>query len=318
MKKLFLFFVPLTMIGALLGAGFAWYKIAIRPLSPLGSDMLITIKPGLSSRSIGQKLQTEGIIKSEIAFYINVRLHDDLLQAGTYILSPALSVDQVITKMATGDVAVHRFTIPEGWRLAEIAHQLETKKIVSGQDFLKAAEGKEGYLFPDTYTFPLNVTAAEIVIRMRQNFDTRTNTAGLTLKRADIILASIVEREAKNDDERASIAAVYLNRMRMGMRLDADPTVQYAKTLVDATTAEFWPKITTADYRSVQSPYNTYVNNGLPPGPICSPGIASLRAVLNPASIEAIYFFHTSDGQTIFSKTLDEHNAKKKQHNLAI
>jgi len=279
---------------------------------------LVEIGQGTSTREIGRQLQREGLIRSELAFYIDVRLHDDLLQAGVYRLSPAMRMEEIITLLVRGEVAEHRVTIPEGWRLTEIASLLGEEKIVASQDFLKVAEGKEGYLFPDTYTFPLNVTAEEIVKLMRENFDTRTDDASLTLKRTDIILASIVEREAKNDDERAKIAAVYLNRLKQEMRLEADPTVQYAKTLVDRSITDPWPKITTEDYRSVQSPYNTYTNDGLPPGPICNPGLASLRAVLSPAPITDLYFFHTTDGQTIFSKTLDEHNAKKKQYNLAI
>lgn len=318
MKKTILLFVILAVMAGVIGAGTTWYVLARKPLNASGAEKLFGIDSGLSTREIGKKLQAAGLIRSELAFFLNVRLHDDLLQAGTYRLSPAMSVDEIVTKLATGDVAEHRVTIPEGRRLTEIGQQLEDAKIVSRQDFLKAAEGKEGYLFPDTYTFPLSVTAAEIVAAMRENFDTRTDEANLSLKRSDIILASVIEREAKNDEERASISAVYKNRMRIGMRLEADPTVQYAKTLVNPGIIEPWPKITVADYRSVISPYNTYLNDGLPPGPICNPGIASLKAALNPAATDYLYFFHTSDGQTIFSKTLDEHNAKKKQYNLAF
>lgn len=309
--------VLFALVGGSAGAGYAWYTAAHRPADPSGKEKLVEIKQGSSTRSIGQQLEKEGLIRSELAFYIDVRLHDDLIQAGVYRLSPKMSLSDIITRLAKGDVAEHVITIPEGWRLLEIANLLQEKGIVSSHEFLKEAEGKEGYLFPDTYKFPLNVTAKDIVARMRKNFDARTNEANIDLKRTDIILASIVEREAKSDEERPKIAAVYLNRLKNNMRLEADPTVQYAKTLVDFSITEPWPKITTADYRSVQSPYNTYLNDGLPPGPICNPGLSSLRAVLKPASTTNLYFFHTADGQTIFSKTLDEHNVKKRQYDLA-
>lgn len=314
--KVLLPVIAIAVVAGTLGFGYTWYSFSHKAADPAGQEKLVEVSSGMSTREIGKRLREGGLVRSELAFYIDVRLHDDILQAGVYRLSGALGMNDIITALVEGKVAEHIITIPEGWRLIEIAALFNEKGIVPKQDFLKAAEDKEGYLFPDTYRFPLNVTTAEIVKRMRENFDTRTE--GMTLKRPDIILASIVEREAKNDDERTKIAAVYLNRLKRSMRLEADPTVQYAKTLVDSTVNESWPKITTDDYRSVQSSYNSYLNDGLPPGPICNPGFASLKAVLSPAQIDDLYFFHTADGQTIFSKTLDEHNARKKQYNLAI
>jgi len=313
-----LLLIPVLLLAILGGGAFAWYSTAHRPVNQGGEEKLIDIKEGTSTREIGRQLQREGFIRSQLAFYVDVRLHDDILQAGVYRLSPQMSMNDIIVTMVEGKVAEHQVTVPEGWRLLEIAKLLAEKKIIKSEDFLKVAEGKEGYLFPDTYKFPLNVTADDIVEAMRVNFDTRTDDARINLKRTDIILASIIEREAKSDADRVKIAAVYLNRLKVPMRLEADPTVQYAKTLVNSSITDPWPKITTEDYRSVNSPYNTYLNDGLPPGPICNPGLASLRAVLSPASIDDLYFFHTSEGETIFSKTLEEHNTKKKQYNLAI
>ena len=317
MKRWVILLVFLLLVGALTGAYF-WYKNAGTPLRESGEEKLVEIPSGASTREVGAKLVQEGLVRSELVFLIAERVSGNLIQAGVYRLSPAMSLDAIVTTLAEGKVAEYILTIPEGWRVREIAQLLSEKKMLAKEEFLSLAIPKEGYLFPDTYHFPLTVTPNEIITAMRENFDTRTNDASLHLKRTDIILASIVEREAKNDEERPKIAAVYLNRLEQGMRLEADPTVQYAKTLVDSSISDPWPKITVDDYRSVNSPYNTYVNDGLPPGPICNPGLASLKAVLSPASTQDLYFFHTSDGQTIFSKTLEEHNAKKLQYNLAI
>lgn len=304
----FLLGLPLLFVG--------WYTLVQAPPDPLGQERLVEIKPGTSTRVIAKNLRTAGLVRSELAFLIMTRLRGDFLKAGVYRLSPIMNLSVVINKLAQGEVAEHMITVPEGWRILEIASLLDRKGIVSAQDFLAAAQNKEGYLFPDTYRLSLDVSATEIVKRMSDNFLLKTQ--GFALDEEDVILASIVEREAKSDEDRRKIAAVYLNRIKKGMRLEADPTVQYAKTLGNGTIVEPWPKITTADYRSIQSPYNTYLSDGLPSGPICNPGLASLQAVLTPASIDDLYFFHTKDGQTIFSKTLDEHNTKKRQYDLAI
>jgi UPF0755 protein len=309
--------IPLSIVViGLPSLGLVWYTAAQAPMDPKGQDRLVEIRSGLSTRSIAAKLKEEDLIRSELAFLVFTRLGGFLLQAGVYRFSPAMTLGEIMEDLAYGQVAEHLITIPEGWRLTEIADLLERKNVAGKDDFLKAASGQEGYLFPDTYRFSLKVTSSEIVDKMRQNFDQKTKD--LALDRKTVILASIVEREAKTDEERASIAAVYLNRLKLKMRLEADPTVQYAKTLVDLSLIESWPKITTDDYRGVQSPYNTYLSDGLPPGPICNPGLASLQAVLAPAPVDYLYFFHAREGQTNFSKTLEEHNAKKKEHKLAI
>jgi UPF0755 protein len=302
------------------GGAYGWYRLQLTPVAQAGPDrtgeeVLVDIPAGTSVRGIAAILTEQGLIRSELAFVVYAELTGSLLQAGTYRFSPTLSTPEVVTKLQEGDVAEHIVTVPEGRRLTEIAALLEEKNIVSRQTFLEAAAGKEGYLFPDTYRFPIGISAEEIVRIMRENFDTKT--PNLSLTRNDIILASIIEREAKNDEERSNIASVYRNRLNLGMRLEADPTIQYAKTIVDQTITEFWPKITTADYRGVESTYNTYLYSGFPPGPICNPGLASLKAALSPAKTDYYFFFHTTDGETIFSQTLDEHNTKKSQYNLA-
>jgi UPF0755 protein len=176
--------------------------------------------------------------------------------------------------------------------------------LVKKVDFIKAAEGQEGYLFPDTYTFPVNTSSQDIIQVMKRNFEGKTRDLKPNLE--TMVLASIIEREAKYDEDRAEIASVYLNRLRTGMRLEADPTVQYAKGS--------WESITSTDYHSVFSPYNTYLHAGLPPGPICNPGLASIQAASNPSKTDYFYFLTTRDGHAVFSKTFEEHKRKIRQY----
>ncbi len=205
-------------------------------------------------------------------------------------------------------------TIIEGKRREEIAIQLDLAGICSAADFLGASRSLEGRLFPDTYRFFPNTPADEVVAKMTAEFQSKT--AGLGLTSNDIILASIIEREAANDDQRALIAGVYTNRLKRGMRLEADPTVQYAKdssTLLSDdidSTFKFWQPITQAEYQKVVSPYNTYTVVGLPPGPIANPGLKSLQAAHSPASHD-YYFFINKNGQLLLSKTLAEHQSKQ-------
>lgn len=201
-------------------------------------------------------------------------------------------------------------TIPEGKRREEIAQLLEEKGICSAADFLTYSQNREGYLFPDTYRFFPDTPAQEVVETLTNTFSVKTR--GLNLTSNDVILASIVEREAVTDEERPVIAGIYRNRLDINMKLDADPTVQYAKdSLAFAETENqapftFWQPITQADYQGVISPYNTYRSIGLPPGPIANPGLKSLAAALNPTASDYLYFLH-KDSQLIPAKTFAEH-----------
>lgn len=203
-----------------------------------------------------------------------------------------------------------KITIVEGKRREQIAQQFAAAGITSYADFMAASEGKEGILFPDTYRFFPNTVASTVVKTMTDNFIAKT--AGVTLTKKDIILASIVEREAKNDADRALIAGVYQNRLNQGMALESDPTVEYAKdTLALAKSANpltftFWGAITQDDYKSVIQPYNTYLNPGLPPTAICDPGLASFIAAHTPAQNDYLYIYY-KDGKLLLAKTLAQH-----------
>ena len=205
-------------------------------------------------------------------------------------------------------------TIVEGKRREEIAAEFEAKGICTAKDFLIASASVEGHLFPDTYRFFPNTPAQEVVNALTSNFDKRTSD--LTVDTSTLVLASIVERESINDADRPIIAEVYLNRIKQGMKLQADPTVVYAKATnylathaIQDTGYDFWPAITRADYQSVTSPFNTYLVDGLPPSPICDPGIKSIEAVITPAKHNYLYFGY-KNGKLLLATTLSQHEAQ--------
>lgn len=266
-------------------------------------DTLFNVKAGEGTSEIGQNLKKQKLIFSPFSFSLYVYSHHYLLQSGVYKISKDENMLQIISDLKEGKVQEYLVTIPEGWRLTQIDGLLSERKILQKGELIKIAASDEGYLFPDTYHLELDATAQKIRDQMLQNY--KDKISGLNVDRKILIIASIVEREAKFDEDRAKIAGVYLSRLDQGMKLEADPTVQYAKGS--------WEAITSADYKSVISPYNTYLNPGLPPGPICNPGLKSIKAVLNPVKDGSLYFFTDKTGHAVFSKTLDEQNTKLQQ-----
>ena len=224
----------------------------------------------------------------------------------------------MLEALATEEYRVYKINFPEGYRMEQMGQRLEEYSIATYADFVKAAEEKEGYLFPDTYYFKKNENVDYIVKTMIDDFNNRTKD--LKVSKEDLILASIVERETAGDD-RSTIAGIYKNRLNIDMKLDADPTVQYAKDSNSISNLsdnkilnfQFWKSITSKDYYAVDSLYNTYINTGLPPEPICNPGLKAINAALNPEKNDYYYFFHV-DGQIYPSKTLQEHNANKQKY----
>ncbi|MFQ5700339.1 MAG: endolytic transglycosylase MltG, partial [Acidobacteriota bacterium] len=253
---------------------------------------------------------------------MKVRGQEGAIQAGEYEFTRALSPVEVLHKLVDGDVLRHKLTVPEGLRLDEIADLVDQNGFGSREGFLQAtrrtdliadidpdAEDLEGYLFPDTYFFPRGVSEDEIVEEMVKRFRreltpprlAQMREHGLNL-RGTLTLASLVEKEAQRDDERPRIAAVFYNRLKRGMLLQCDPTVVYALIRDD--------RYRGAIYRSdlsYDSPYNTYVHAGLPPGPLCSPGLRSLEAVLQPAVTKDLYFVVSGPGRHEFSTNARDH-----------
>lgn len=311
-----------------------------RPFIPGGSSVPFTVYPGESPFSIGERLEETGLISSAKLFYAYVRYHrlGQELEAGEYTLSPSMTIPEIVQALQHGRIKEITVTIPEGWRIEQLAQYLENQELMSAKKFLAMAQrdlwsnrydflkevpegvSLEGYLFPDTYKLPVPTSPEDLLIRMLDNFGAKVSPEmrakaremGFTLHQI-ITLASIVEREAVIPEEKPIIAGVYLNRLRRGMYLQADPTVQYAKGY-DKTTGRWWPSITIEEMGSIQSPYNTFLNPGLPPGPICSPGLDSIKAVLYPTETDYLFFFSRGDGSHVFSRTYEEHLENQRRY----
>ena len=260
-------------------------------------EISFSIKSGDSTPQIAKNLQKEHAINSPLLFSLYIYQRHWYLQEGVYKITTNMNMLGIAKIIKEGDAQEYLVTIPEGWRLTQIDELLSKRKIIKQGELIKVASSDEGYLFPDTYRFPLGITANGVRDAMIENFNKQIK--GLNVTRNDLIIASIVEREAKFDEDRAQIAGVYWNRMDKGMRLDADPTIQYAKGS--------WEPITRSNYQNVDSSYNTYLHDGLPPGPICNPGLKSIEATLHPEKNGWLYFFHKDDGRAVYSETLEEH-----------
>jgi UPF0755 protein len=316
-------------------------SIAALP-TPSGSDVaIIEVAEGDGAGDIGRRLEEAGVIRSARLFDILVALMgvEDEMVAGHYEFNRAMPTLQVIGRLRRGVTMPLTVTVPEGLRSEEVALLMEREGIVSADGFQRALAsgehdfdfllerppgvGLEGYLFPATYGFSRGVSAEEAVQRMLAAFDAQVTpelrqaaqATGLSLHQA-VTLASIVEREAAKADERPLIAGVFLNRLRLGMPLEADPTVQYALANDPGNVERFgfWKQGLTLGDLQVDSPYNTYVNGELPPGPICNPGLASLEAVAHPAQINYLYFVARDDGSHVFAETLEEHLRNVEQY----
>ena len=288
-----------------------------------GPPARVMIPPGATMRVAAESLHKAGVIGSTRMFrlYAKLRGADRTIKAGTYVLARDAGWGKVIAALREGRGIVAVVTIPEGFTLAQIQPLLSSRLQLPPDSVLAAVSDTgllhrldiptptvEGYLFPDTYFIPPGTTARAAVLMMVRRFEQRWSSQWtarldtLSLSRHDLItLASIVEREAKRTEERPVIAAVYWNRLRRGMLLQADPTVQYALPQ--------YQKRLLNKHLAVKSPYNTYKYPGLPPGPIASPGSASIKATLYPANVPFLYFVAHPDGHHEFRATLREHEA---------
>lgn len=279
------------------------------------STIVFVIAKGSGVSDIAKKLKAENLIKSELAFKIYAKQNNlsGKIQAGSFKLSPSMSVAEIIKNLQAGSEDIW-ITLIEGWRVEEMAKELNSKLQIPNDEFIKAA--KEGYMFPDTYLFPKEATVEYITSTLRKNFDGKfTNDLkkkiranGLTEDQG-VILASIVEREGRSDKVRTEIASILLNRFKIGMALNADATLQYALGYQDDEKS-WWKRQLSREDKKINSPYNTYLHSGLPPAPICNPGLSSLQAVANANSnTPYLYYYHDSKGNSHYAKTLEEHNA---------
>ena len=265
------------------------------PVSQSSNDINFEIPKGASVRVIASQLKEQKLLRSPLYFRYLVKTNDLVLQAGNYKLNPSLTplrLAQIMTKGLAVDV---KLTIPEGFRSEQIA---ETATLTV-KDFLVAAKGLEGELFPDTYYVKVGITAPELVQIMQENFAKKVGK----IDKATLILASLVERETKGDAEKPIVAGILKKRLNEGWNLELDATVQYFLGKPD----NWWPNTTLLD-RKLPSPYNTYLHSGLPPAPIGNPGLASINAVRNSENSPYWFYLHDREGNIRYGATLEEHN----------
>lgn len=287
-------------------------------------NVYVTVEPGMTATDIGKLLEERGIIGSRQKFWLIAKLggSEGQFKAGTYQMYVSMPIREALDVLVGGEASMLRFTIPEGFSVREIAARLDKEGIVSGKEFLEKAKTfgpyrymkasrqaffrAEGFLFPDTYEVEPGTSAEAIMQMMARNFDdlltdemrARAEKMDLTIYEL-VTLASLVEKEAKFEEDRPMIAQVFLKRLEMNMPLQSDTTIQY---LLDAPKEDVTYKDT-----EIESPYNTYQHYGLPPGPIANPGLASIKAVLHPADTDYLYFVADRAGHNHYSKSYNEH-----------
>ena len=327
MKRLFVPLLLLIFLTFLVIAGFFWWTSNSKPPSKDTSLKNFLISKGTSASIIGERLYKEGFIHNPLAFkiYVQVTGASEKIPAGEYRLTANLSLPELVGELLKGPSEIW-VTIPEGLRREEIVERyiqaLEIKEPEAGDlrgEFLSLSKNDEGYLFPDTYLFPKTANASLIFKKMLEVFDTRIDAklkdsiseSSYSLRQI-IILASIIERETKTDEERPIVAGILSKRLKAGWPLQTDATLQYAvaseNCKLKIENCKWWPTLTEEDL-NVNSPYNTYKYAGLPPTPIASPGTSSIKAVVYPQDSPYWFYIHDSGGQIHFAKTLEEHNS---------
>ena len=289
-------------------------------------EVTVQVTDGMTADKIGQILEQKGLFPSATVFRVYAKIYglENSLQAGDYVFTKDMSIGKIVSMLSKGDTAYQKLTIPEGYTVEQIAQLLDKNKIADGNVFKKlakeyipfpfvapspvAAYKAEGYLFPDTYRLPRKVTEKQLLEMLAGQFgqqftpemQARARDMGLSIRDV-VILASLVEKEAAKEADRPVIAGVFLNRLKQSMPLQSCATIQY---ILGDPKAELSVQDT-----EIPSPYNNYLHQGLPPGPIANPGIASIQAVLHPAATDYLYFVADRDGFHHFSRTYEEHLA---------
>ena len=322
------------LVLGILGAGFWTYRSLEQPYKGFSEEeTYVEIPPGTGSAGMAARLAQAGVVRNATLFRLAVWMRNSgrRLQAGEYRFDRPMTPSEVADKIARGDVYLRSITFREGLNIRQMASLFEEKGFGPAASFVAAASKAdriqaidpeardlEGYLFPDTYALPRRATADTLVDRMVTEFEkaltpelrARATARGLDVREL-VTLASIVEKETGKPEERPLVAAVYSNRLKIGMGLQCDPTVIYALERAN----RYDGNIRKADL-SFDSPYNTYRYAGLPPGPIAAPGRASLEAAAAPADASYLYFVSRNDGSHAFASTLDEHNRNVRQYQV--
>lgn len=309
--RIFIFCIVIIFIS--IGI-YGWWVDGISPVDPNNTKLVsFSVQNGESIKTISTKLAQNNLIRSPTAFFILIKLNgiERNLQAGEFRLSQSMDAKTVSEQLTHGRQDAW-ITIIEGWRVEEIATKLTQKFEIPETEFLKFAQ--EGYMFPDTYSIPQNATAASIANIFRANFDQK-----ITLKMREdlksqkislsevIILASIVEREGKSDEDRPVIAGILFNRLKIGMPLQADATLQYSLGY-QSKDRSWWKKDLSQEDKKIDSPYNTYIYTGLPKAPIANPGLSAINAVIYPKKNTYLYYIHDKNGVAHYAQTIEQHN----------
>jgi len=294
------------------------------------SEKVVVILPGQNLSTIADYLNNTGIIKNPVKFKLLARIKgcDKKIKAGEYLFSSSMPPIKILEIMASGKVRLYKITIPEGYNLEQIASIIAKEKLGTKEDFLRVAtdssfvhkqginaETFEGYLFPDTYYFPKNITQEKIIAAMveqfrsifNQKWEKQAKDLNLSIHQV-VTLASIIEKETGVSFERPVISSVFHNRLKKRMRLESDPTVIYGLKNFDGNI--------TRKHLAAQTPYNTYIIKGLPPGPIANPGIKAIEAALYPADTNFLYFVSKKDRTHKFSASIKDHDKAVRKYQL--
>lgn len=310
MKKLFLI-IPLILVAVLA----AFYYYSLQAPSTDSTKKAFVINQGESLTAIATRLEANHLIKNNYVFIIYSRISglNQKIKAGTFYLTAADKLPDLILKLTKGGSSDYWLKIIDGTRVEELTNSFPDNLSFTGQEFVVKAKKLQGYIFPDSYLLPKYFTIDQVLDTIQSNFDEKFSEAkvGATnTKMSDeeiIILASIIEREARTLKVKQGVAGVLINRLDINMPLQSDVTIQYIRDSQNKVT-DYWKDIDSSDI-SIVSPYNTYKNPGLPPGPICNPGYDSIYAAFHPTESDYLFYLTGNDGVMYYAKTLSEHSA---------
>ncbi|MEI6690211.1 MAG: endolytic transglycosylase MltG [bacterium] len=290
--------------------GFAlwsYLNYLLSPINPSNANLVtFVVDRGDNVAHVGAGLTQSGLIRSSLAFRLAVYLEKvgDKLQAGEYQLAKNQSVRSISNALTRGIATDNILTIPEGYRLEQIGETVESKLAIKYSDFILASKGQEGYLFPDTYAFGKETTAQEIITKLRSTWDSKVATLSRTPTYDEVILASILERETLTNTEKPIVAGILKKRLAEGWALEVDATIQYML----GKKGGWWPIPLLGD-RKLKSAFNTYLNQGIPPSPICNPGLVSLAAIISPEQSPYYFYLHDKQGNIHYAATNAEHES---------
>ena len=319
MKKL-LFSILAILI--LFVSGYFWWNTSVKPLNKSEGEVNFLILKGASATQIANKLQNEDIIRSSLAFkfYVQLTGRAKKIKSGEYQISPAMSMFEIVSDLLKGPKALW-VTIPEGLRREEIAEKFiqglsksESDGNIFRDEFLQLSNGEEGYLFPDTYLLPKTITASKVFNLMKSTFNGKTADISFSKHSLNevVIVASLLERETITDAEKPIVAGIIYKRLENDWPLQIDATIQYALASKNcgssSVNCDWWKKSLTRDDIAINSSYNTYKLQGLPPAPISNPGLSSLEAAASPEGSLFWFYIHDSKGTIHYGKTIEEHN----------